>query len=216
MNHGTLVKSVAFGPDGKHVATASLDNAARVWDVTTGEQSARMSHDDEVRSVAFSPDGKYLATTSDDKTARVWLWRPKDLIDEACSRLTRNLTYDEWQRYLPDEAYRKTCPNLPIHPSFIEAGRDLTIRGEIEGGLAICNRAVELEPENGECHDARGLARALTGDYRGAIEDFEFYIEWARDKRPERLLSWRQEWIGELKAGRNPFDAATLEALRNE
>jgi hypothetical protein len=37
----------------------------------------------------------------------------KDLIDEACARLTRNLTPEEWRQYLGDEPYRKTCPNLP-------------------------------------------------------------------------------------------------------
>jgi hypothetical protein len=45
-------------------------------------------------------------------TVRVWNWR-QDLIDLACSRLTRNLTKEEWKQYLPDEVYRKTCPNLP-------------------------------------------------------------------------------------------------------
>lgn len=176
---------------------------------------ACMTHERAVVSVAFSrPDGKYLATTNN--TTRLSFWRPNDLIAEASSRLTSNLTYQEWQQYIPEEPYDKTCQNLPIHPSFVEAGRDLTIEGDIEGGLAMCNRAVELEPENGECHHARGLARALAGDYEGAIEDFQFYIKWARDKQPERLLRWRQEWIGELKAGRNPFDEATLQILRNE
>ena len=96
--------------------------------------------------VAFSADGKYVATASRDKTARVCLWRPEDLIAEASSRLTRNLTYQEWQRYFPHEPYRKTCPNLPIHPSFIEVGRDEARAGDVEGATAIFRRAVELEP----------------------------------------------------------------------
>ncbi len=114
--------------------------------MTTGEQMARMNHENWVHSVAFSLDGKYLATASSDKTARVWLLRPEDLMGEAGSRLTRNLTYQEWQQYLPDEPYRKTCPNLPVHPSFIEAGRDLARAGNVEGAIAIFRRAVELEP----------------------------------------------------------------------
>jgi uncharacterized protein with WD repeat len=142
--HG--VRSVAFSPDGKHLATASLDNTARVWELSSNKEIARVTHADWVLSVTFSPNGKYLATASTDNTARVWFRYPEDLIDEACSRLTRNLTYEEWQRYLLDEPYPKTCPNLPIHPSFIEAGRNLARAGDIEGAVTIFRRALELEP----------------------------------------------------------------------
>ncbi len=138
--------STTFSPDGKYLATAGYDDTARVWEAATGEPIARMSHGDTVRSIAFSPDEKYLATASHDKTARVWFWWPEDLIAEAYSRLTRNLTYQEWQSYLPDEPYRKTCPNLPIHPSFIEAGRDLVRAGDVKGAVTIFRRAIELEP----------------------------------------------------------------------
>ncbi|MHC4167772.1 MAG: WD40 repeat domain-containing protein, partial [Planctomycetota bacterium] len=72
MRHDDEVRSVAFGPDGKFVATACMDNTAQVWEATTGERIARMSHEQYVSSVAFSPDGKYLATASHDNTARVW------------------------------------------------------------------------------------------------------------------------------------------------
>ncbi len=64
-------------------------------------------------AVVFSPDDRYLATGSLNGGARVWFWRPEDLTRDPCSRLTRNLTQDEWRRYLGNEAYRKTCPNLP-------------------------------------------------------------------------------------------------------
>jgi hypothetical protein len=38
---------------------------------------------------------------------------PGELIQDACSRLTRNFTREEWDHYLPGEGYRPTCPNLP-------------------------------------------------------------------------------------------------------
>jgi hypothetical protein len=45
----------------------------------------------------------------------VWVYRPDDLITEACSRATRNLTQAEWKQYIGDALpYQAVCPNLPI------------------------------------------------------------------------------------------------------
>ena len=37
----------------------------------------------------------------------------EDLISEACSRISRNLTEIEWRQYIGNQPYQKTCPNLP-------------------------------------------------------------------------------------------------------
>jgi WD40 repeat protein len=65
-----------------------------------------------ITKVTFSPDGHLLATSSEDWTAQIWPWQPNDLISEAQARLTRNLTPAEWQQYLGNEPYHKTCPAL--------------------------------------------------------------------------------------------------------
>lgn len=92
-----------------------------------------------------------------------------------------------------------------------------SLDGQAETVLPVCERAVELKPDNGSYRDNRGLARALTGDYRGAIEDFQFYVDWGEQaERPEEMLNKRRDWIQQLEAGQNPFDEATLEALRYE
>ena len=83
--------------------------------------------------------------------------------------------------------------------------------------IDACEKGVELEPENGAYHDRRGLARALTGDYEGAIEDFMFFVEWSKENGLyEQYGAQREAWIAELSARRNPFDEATLEVLLNE
>jgi len=57
----------------------------------------------------------------------------------------------------------------------------------------------------------------MTGDYRGASEDFEAFVLWGRGTRiPKELLAKREAWAKELQAGHNPFDLKTLEALRTE
>jgi WD40 repeat protein len=64
---------VAFSPDGRLLATASIDSTARVWDPATGDCLRTLTgHAESVDGVAFSPDGRLLATASIDRTAKVW------------------------------------------------------------------------------------------------------------------------------------------------
>ena len=73
IEHGDVVISASFSPDGKRVLTASLDKTARVWDAVTGKPVGEpMTHGSFVHSASFSPDGKRVVTASADKTARVW------------------------------------------------------------------------------------------------------------------------------------------------
>jgi WD40 repeat protein len=53
------------------VATASIDQTARLWDVKSGQELHKLPHVGPVNSVAFSPDGQTVATASSN-TARIW------------------------------------------------------------------------------------------------------------------------------------------------
>lgn len=89
--------------------------------------------------------------------------------------------------------------------------------GLAENALFACELAVEMEPEDGGIRDSRGLARALTGDFAGAIEDFQFFITWAADNQiPAEMTARREEWIAALEAGANPFTETLLNDLRTE
>lgn len=72
--HESGVMDATFSPDGRYVASGSFDNTARIWEISTGQEIARMTLDLDYgpNSVAFSPDGKLLVTGSQDMTARVW------------------------------------------------------------------------------------------------------------------------------------------------
>jgi hypothetical protein len=75
-----------------------------------------------VWDAAWNADDTRILTRSEDGTARVWPVSDELLREHACTFATRNLTAEEWQRYLPDRPYELTCPDLPPHPSAVEAG----------------------------------------------------------------------------------------------
>ena len=67
------VRSIAFSPDGKTLASGSDDDTIKLWDVATGTLKATLEgHAGSVNSVAFSPDGKTLASGSSDVTIKLW------------------------------------------------------------------------------------------------------------------------------------------------
>lgn len=74
MTHDDRVTSVAFSPDGRYVVSGSDDSTARVWQVSTGEEVARMIYERGgwVGAVAFSPDGEYVVSAGWDGSVRVW------------------------------------------------------------------------------------------------------------------------------------------------
>ncbi len=65
--------SIAFSPDGKHLAFDSADYTVKLWSVESQKELTTLKgHSSYVTSVAFSSDGKYLATGSDDATVKLW------------------------------------------------------------------------------------------------------------------------------------------------
>ena len=67
------IRSTAFSPDGRYVATAYADGTARVWDFRRKEAvTPPLIHAGPVTHTSFSPDGRLLLTASKDGTVRVW------------------------------------------------------------------------------------------------------------------------------------------------
>ena len=100
--------------------------------------------------------------------------------------------------------------------------------GSVGGHAAIvlqsCNDALDLDSESTAAFDARALARALTGDAEGAIEDYDRVIKDLESGAfvpfdAEQVLAEREAFREALEEGTDPpaiFDGDTLKKLREE
>ena len=71
--HRAKIHGIAWSPNGKFFATASLDRDLKLWDAATNKEvKTLIGHGDFVFSICFSPDSKRLLSGSADRTARLW------------------------------------------------------------------------------------------------------------------------------------------------
>ena len=111
--HTSDIVAVAFSRDDNDLATSSRDITGRIFETATGRLAASIP----LRSLNFFPigftdDEKYVLGASAAGNLRVMrrLWRPKDLVQEACSRLQqRKIEPEQWAQIATGEP-PQTCP----------------------------------------------------------------------------------------------------------
>jgi eukaryotic-like serine/threonine-protein kinase len=72
--HTEPVLCVAFSPDGKRIASGSLDHTVKVWDATNGKELATFNEGSgPIGAVAFSPDALRIASIGGERgKVKVW------------------------------------------------------------------------------------------------------------------------------------------------
>jgi WD40 repeat protein len=70
--HSDVIYALAYSPDGKTLASGSVDGSVRLWDTTNWGESVSLKHAANVYGLAFTPDGTRLAAGCSDKSIRLW------------------------------------------------------------------------------------------------------------------------------------------------
>ena len=129
---------------------------------------------------------------------------------------------NEYDSYFADyKDYARALAGEPSLTSDFDVLGYICKNGSLDGYadrvVTYCDRAIELWPEDSDLHDYRGLARTMTGNLSGAIEDFNFYIEHAVDfGYSETMIQERKVWILNLQRGINPFTSEVINQLKGQ
>jgi WD40 repeat protein len=105
LGHTDDLTAATFAPDGRLLATASLDGTVRIWDVRRGAQLRALPLPATPRAVAFSRDGTRIAVGDARGDVRVidacpGCLDPRQLLALARRQVTRGLTPVERRTFL--------------------------------------------------------------------------------------------------------------------
>jgi len=142
------ISQVQFSPDGTSVASVSSDKSLRIWNWHAPTQSPIQfpGHKGTLEALAISPDGRTIAVGGSGKSVTLWSGTGQ-LAHAVCDTAKENLSFSEWKQIVGEDIpYERTCPNLPLHPSFLEEGKRLAKQGSHDQAQTIFERAKQLDP----------------------------------------------------------------------
>jgi WD40 repeat protein len=109
---------LSFSNDGTMLLVRLAMGVVRVFRLADGAEATRFAAPGGIASMAVADGNRQILVVSDgndDELPQIFSrqLQPVDLIASVCSRLTRNLTWDEWAQYFGDAPYERSCRSLP-------------------------------------------------------------------------------------------------------
>jgi WD40 repeat protein len=105
------VASLSVLPDQSAFVTTSSNGGLKLWDSASLQQfGSTFPGPLQVWSTAaVTPDGKNLVVVNSDGSGFVWPLALSAWMDHACAVADRNLTQEEWSRFVPGQHYQNIC-----------------------------------------------------------------------------------------------------------
>lgn len=113
--HESRINDIKFSNDEFFVASAGFDGRILLYSMQDLDELpiTMRDHDSYVWSISFNENGDYLVAGGKDGVIKIWPTNPSVLAEQICGLLERNMTKEEWRRYVADDVdYQYTCPDL--------------------------------------------------------------------------------------------------------
>ena len=115
---GPVVYAVFTREDARYLATSSNDFIGRVFDVSSRNEMWHLPlRVDDFFPLQFTDRDKYVlwaASIGDEVLVERHPWRLRDMLDDACAIVSRDLTAEEWKPYSDLEL--RACPSSANRP----------------------------------------------------------------------------------------------------
>jgi WD40 repeat protein len=220
--HSSFATDAIFSPDGTLLATSGGPPGIILWDFSLDAMKSSACSLAN-RNLTVSEWQYYIGDRAYEPTCPQSATGLQDFIPYADSLATSGRQDEARTAFTSAVEWAAQTNHSRMNARLCLYG---SLDGFAEIVLPACDRAVELEPDTGFRKEFRGLARVLTGNYEGAIEDYQALIDWTlvydaafAPLIPDLLIDYRtrhEAWLAELEAGRNPIDEVVLAKLREE
>ena len=113
--HTARVIDIKFDPGNKLIASASTDKTVQIWETAKlNENPIILTQEAWVMNISFNETGDKIYTGYKNGLRQIWETTTKPMTEGLCTKLTRNMSLDEWNNYVgKDITYEKTCVDLP-------------------------------------------------------------------------------------------------------
>jgi hypothetical protein len=172
------------------------------WSLLADADRKAAAGQDKAALILYREIRHLQGSTGVDPEHRLEAWKDRrqltDNIKPDGGRLMKAL--DAWARFVTASQH-PSFPPLSFEETLRLCRWSILLTGDGKRALPVCESAIELLPDR-MAIDSRGMARALIGDWKGALSDFGKSANYLEDER------WRKQhlaWIEALRAGRNPI-----------